>query len=362
MVGMICFKWAWNSSFILWLTMALGAVLLTQATAAEPTQPPGLTPLVAQAPLPVQPLVTRRALAQFLVTRFELPTYWPSLFPLFVDVPLSDKDYKAIDTVFRYHLLFPDNDGSFEPDKPATQLDAWLSIGKVLFPSKKLSPAIVKTTLADVAGNQQLAPYQTTRVALLVMAGILSKERGDIPLKPQEPITTVWLDEMLKTLESSRILLAEQAKKTIYSELSEDGADVPKQHKIPPGSYLVITPSEAIIGKELIQNQSLYFQLKEPLSLAVASPTSEGQSTGVVIPAGSSIKAVVQSLDPLPNSKLVKFIARFEWVRSNQDETLYTLKATWPFVLSTVEPKLSFNATSRGYFINGQDVFTIKTD
>lgn len=305
---------------------------------------------------PTEVLVSKRAFAQFLVSRFALPTQWVSTFPLFADVELSDPDFANLDTVYRYHLLFPNDDGYFKPNDPTTQLDAWLALAKVLFPNKKLTPAQLAAILPEITGQEALAGYQKTRIAMLYLAGILSVEKGDIPLQPQKPITQAWLNNMVNTLEATKLLLAEKAQTAITDELEDETTDATAV--VPPKTYLTITPSQAIIGNQLALNDTLYFQLKEPIPVKL----KDGQLA--VLPARSSVQGKVTKREPLSGmgNAVERFTVTMEWVRSAEDEKLYKLNSTLNFQLSTLEPKHSFNAVTRGYLVSGQDVFIIVTE
>ena len=312
---------------------------------------PAEVPKTPPTPTPAQ-LVSKRTFAQFLVNRFELPTQWGSTFPLFADVELSDPDFIYLDTAYRYHLLFPNDDGYFNPDEPTTQLDAWLALGKVLFPNKKLTPAQLAGILPEITGQEQLLPFQKPRVAMLYLAGILSAEKGDIPLKPTKPITQEWLNTMITTLEATKLLLVEKAQNTLANEL-EDEATL-SAGTIPPKTYFTITPSQAIIGKQLALNDVVYFQLKE----AILFKKPDGSF--VTIPARSSVQGKIISREPISDA-VERFTIGFEWVRSTEDEALYKVTSSLVFALSTLEPKRSFNAVTRGYLISGQDVFIVVT-
>jgi hypothetical protein len=298
-------------------------------------------------------LVSKRAFAKFLVTRFDLPTQWVSTFPLFADVELADPDFVNLDTAYRYHLLFPNDDGFFKPDEPTTQVDAWLALGKVLFPNKKLSPAQLRGILPEITGQENLLPFQKPRVAMLYLAGILSTEKGDIPLEPNKPITQGWLNTMVSTLEATKLLLVEKAQNTITDDLEDETtASTPT---VPAKTYFTITPSQAIIGKQLALNDVVYFQLKEPILIAKTDGTKP-----TIIPARSSVQGKIVDRQPI-STNVERFTVAFQWVRSAENEQLYKLNSKLEFSLSTLEPKRSFNAVTRGYLVSGQDVFVVVT-
>ena len=298
-------------------------------------------------------LVSKRAFAQFLVNRFELPTQWVSTFPLFGDVELTDPDFVYLDTAYRYHLLFPNDDGYFHPNDPTTRIDAWLALGKVLFPNKKLSPNQLKGILPEITGQEQLEPFQKPRVAMLYLAGIISAEKGDIPLEPQKPITQGWLKTMVTTLEATKLILVEKAQNTLTDNLADDEtADTTTT--IPPKTFFTITPSQAIIGKTLALNDVVYFQLKEPIHL------TKPDASYITIPAKSSVQGKIVSMQPISDN-IERFTVAFQWIRSAENEQLYKLNCNLVFSISTLEPKRSFNAVTRGYLISGQDVFVVVT-
>jgi hypothetical protein len=298
--------------------------------------------------------VSKRAFAQFLVSRFELPTQWVSTFPLFADVELVDPDFVYLDTAYRYHLLFPNDDGYFHPDEPTTQVDAWLALGKVLFPNKKLSPNQLKGILPEITGQEQLQPFQKPRVAMLYLAGIISAEKGDIPLEPNKPITQGWLKTMVTTLEATKLLLVEKAQNTLTDDLAEDETSE-KTPSVPPKTYFTITPSQAIIGKTLALNDVVYFQLKEPILITKAD------ASYIKIPVKSSVQGKIISRQPI-SENIERFTVAFQWIRSAENEQLYKLNSKLIFSISTLEPKRSFNAVTRGYLISGQDVFICVTE
>jgi hypothetical protein len=315
--------------------------------------PLGAEPLQNTVLLPAENVVSKRAFAQFLVMRFALPTQWVSTFPLFADVELTDPDFANLDTVYRYHLLFPNDEGYFNPNEPTTQLDAWLALGKVLFPNKKLTPAQLNAVLPEITGQEQLAGYQKPRIAMLYLAGILSVEKGDIPLQPQKPITQAWLNAMVNTLEATKLLLAEKAQNNITDELEDSTTDTTPT--VPPKTYLTITPSQAIIGKQLALNDTLYFQLKEPIPIKLKNGKT------AILPARSSVQGKVTNHKPLVGmgDAVERFTVELQWVRSAEDEQLYKINSKLLFQLSTLEPRRSFNAVTRGYLVSGQDVFII---
>lgn len=298
--------------------------------------------------------VSKRAFAQFLVSRFELPTQWVSTFPLFADVELVDPDFVYLDTAYRYHLLFPNDDGYFHPNDPTTRIDAWLALGKVLFPNKKLSPNQLKGILPEITGQEQLQPFQKPRVAMLYLAGIISAEKGDIPLEPQKPITQGWLKTMVTTLEATKLLLVEKARNTLTDDLADDETSE-KTPSVPPKTYFSITPSQAIIGKTLALNDVVYFQLKEPIHL------TKPDASYITIPAKSSVQGKIISRQPI-SENIERFTVAFQWIRSAENEQLYKLNSKLIFSISTLEPKRSFNAVTRGYLISGQDVFICVTE
>ncbi|MCS6266357.1 MAG: hypothetical protein H2174_02210 [Vampirovibrio sp.] len=317
--------------------------------AGEPStpKPEAITP---QEDLPV----SKRAFAQFLVSRFELPTQWVSTFPLFADVELSDPDFVYLDTAYRYHLLFPNDDGYFHSDEPTTQVDAWLALGKVLFPNKKLSHNQLKGILPEITGQEQLQAFQKPRVAMLYLAGIISTEKGDIPLEPNKPITQGWLNTMVTTLEATKLLLVEKAQNTLTDNLADDEtADTTPT--IPPKTFFTITPSQAIIGKNLVLNDVVYFQLKDPIRI------TKTDASYTTIPATSSVQGKIVSREPI-SENVERFTVAFQWVRSAENEQLYKLNCNLVFSISTLEPKRSFNAVTRGYLISGQDVFIVVTE
>lgn len=311
-------------------------------------QKPEVTPPQDELP------VSKRAFAQFLVNRFELPTQWVSTFPLFADVALVDPDFVYLDTAYRYHLLFPNDDGYFHPNDPTTQIDAWLALGKVLFPNKKLSPNQLKGILPEITGQDQLQPFQKPRVAMLYLAGIISTEKGDIPLEPQKPITQSWLKTMVATLEATKLLLVEKAQNTLTDDLADDETSE-KTSSVPPKTYFSITPSQAIIGKTLALNDVVYFQLKEPIHL------TKPDASYITIPAKSSVQGKVISRQPI-SENIERFTVALQWIRSAENEQLYKLNSKLIFSISTLEPKRSFNAVTRGYLISGQDVFIVVTE
>ncbi len=298
--------------------------------------------------------VSKRAFAQFLVNRFELPTQWVSTFPLFADVELTDPDFVYLDTAYRYHLLFPNNEGYFHPDDPTTQIDAWLALGKVLFPNKKLSTSQLNAILPEITGQNHLQTFQKPRVALLYLAGVLSTEKGDIPLEPNKPITQGWLKTMISTLEATKLLLLDKAQNTLTNQLDEEETSS-QTPSIPKKLYFTITPSQAIMGKNLVLNSVVYFQLKEPIYL------TQSDASTVTIPAQSSVQGKIVASQAVTET-VNRFTVAFQWIRSAENEQLYKLNSTLVFELSTLEPKRSFNTVTRGYLVRGQDVFVVVTE
>ena len=297
--------------------------------------------------------LTRRALAQFLAVRFKLPQQWPSRFAYLSDVPLSDPDFAPIDACLSNHLLFAhEATGAFEPNRPATRLDLWLAVSKVLFPTKKLSPSQTQALLQGYEGAQQLTPYEARRVAILFLSGILSAEQGDVPLQPQQPLDEATLRQLLANLEASKLLL-----KPEEAEAAEATAAYIKSRALgylPQGLTLKVSPLQAMVGARLQVGASYLLELLEPV---VVNATT---TLPIMLPKGSVLATTLEASAEQPfNTKL--------WTLSAQRITLpsteqyYQLQARTQFSLSTQEPRNLVLSPGSTLALVAGDVLTFQT-
>jgi hypothetical protein len=249
-------------------------------------------------------VLSRLALAKLLVNWFAIPTHSVSSFPVFVDVPLSDPDYAALDTVRRYHLMFADDDGLFHPASPATRLDLWLAIAKVVKPKNTIKNSEAEALVSGYEGGESIPSFHRKRIAALFLDQILT-EKDDLPLAAGQVLTTADLSHILSNLKQSQVYLKAKEKEAVLTVLPEA--------VLPEKVALGITPSQVISSDRLETGTVVYFQTLSAVKL----------DDGTALPEGSSLHGSVVSAEP---DKFL-FTLRFDNLRSALDGRKYKCNA-----------------------------------
>lgn len=314
----------WVAIFLslVWLSFG-GLPGLAQVWPAQ-TLPGKITPTFSQpafspekeTPPLETPVISRLALSKLLLGWFEIDLEEPlnrsqvSEFSVFTDVETTDPDYAVLDTVRRYFLMFPDRNGAFNPQRPATQLDAWLAIAKVVFPKNTISDETTRQVMAPLlaasgSGGKQIPFYHQRRIARLFMGGILSPIT-DVPLRPNAPLTQADIDRLVSNLKSSQIVLKAQQK--------QDDLNVLPPVLVPGGIRFTLTPSQAIGLDKLLVGNEFDFITTQAITLP----------GGQVIPQGSVARGTVMDA-PTLGSKGSLYQLGFTQVRSPRDGQRFEL-------------------------------------
>lgn len=263
-------------------------------------------------------VLSRLALARLLVNWFAIPTQSVSSFPVFVDVPLSDPDYATLDTVRRYHLMFADDDGLFHPTSPATRLDLWLAIAKVVKPKNIIKNSDAEALVSGFEGGESIPSYHRKRIAALFLDQILTK-KDDVPLAAGQVLSTADLSHILANLKQSQVYLKAKEKEAVLTVLPEA--------ILPSGLTLSITPSQVIASDRLETGTVVYFQTLSAVTL----------EDGTALPEGSSLHGSVVSADP---DRFV-FTLKFDNLRSALDGRKYQCNAVLSLKLKPSVGQLS---------------------
>ena len=248
-------------------------------------------------------ILTRYELSSFLIDYFGMSRTPYNQFSVFRDVSVNDPIYPTVDTIRRFHIVFPDEQGFFHPDDPATQLDAWLAIGKLVFPKDTLTPRETRRILEPLAGHRQVPRYAQKRVARLFTARILDPQH-DVPLQPKEPMTRQALNRLFESLRQNQGLVVKQEKEAELRSLNDVAT-------LPAGITFQVTPSQALNLRTIEVGADYYFQTRQALTLP----------NGVVIPTGSSTRASL-----IEKTEKVLHL-QFTWLRSSREDRIYELLA-----------------------------------
>lgn len=260
--------------------------------------------------------VTRLQLAKQLVDWFNLPTWPVHDFPLFVDIERDNEHYAVIDSVHRHHLLFAyqpaEQQGVFAPKQPATQLDLWLAVGKMLAPKNLMDAKEAQKILADFDNVDSVPPYHHKRLAQLALDGVLTPEENS-PLQPDKYLQPGDLDKIADKLQISQRIIKQREMEAALSQEPEG--------KIPGSVTLTFTPSQAITQDKLHAGNTLHFQTLSDVEFR--DPTRDNQLT--TLPVGSSLTGHVD----LENIAEQLYHLVFDYARSAQDGRKYGMNAAF---------------------------------